>query len=75
MNFNITNSVKLEILNKTKLLLEPVLYEELLQNGFNPEEFDPDAFIPDENSVRHKGLLLLIQKYENIVTKINELEG
>jgi hypothetical protein len=75
MNFNLQNSVKLEILNKTKLLIEPVLYEELLQNGFDPEQFDPDTFVPDEDSIHHRGLSLFLQKYQNIVRKISELQG
>lgn len=75
MNFNLQNSVKLEILNKTRLLIETALYEELLRNGFNPEQFDPDTFVPDEDSESHSGLSLFLQKHENIVTKISELQG
>lgn len=75
MNFNIENSLKLQILNKTKPLIEISLYEELLHNGFDPEIFDHETFIPDENIPRHETLVVLIEKYKNIVNKINELKG
>lgn len=75
MDFVLRNSVKVDILNKARPLVENALYEILLMAGFDPETFDPDTFTPDEGNLDHSTIATLLQKHQNIISKINELES
>ena len=75
MDFIIRNSAKIDILNKARPLVENALYEILIMAGFDPETFDPATFTPDEQNLDHSTIATLIQKHQNIITKIDELES
>lgn len=75
MDFILKNSVKVDILNKARPLIENALYEVLLIAGFDPETFDPQTFTPEENNLDHSTIATLVEKHQNIVSKINELES
>ena len=66
---------KIDILNKARPLVENALYEILIMAGFDPETFDPATFTPDEQNLDHSTIATLIQKHQNIITKIDELES
>ena len=74
MDFILRNSAKIDILNKARPLVENALYEILIMAGFDPETFDPATFTPDEQNLDHSTIATLIQKHQNIITKIDELE-
>lgn len=75
MDFIINNNVKLETLTRTRPVIENALYEVLLLQGFDPDNFDPDTFVPESGNLDHQTITMLVQKYQNIVLKIAELQG
>ena len=75
MIFSLQNSVKLEVLNKSLPFVEKALYEILIAAGFDPDEFDPDSFVAESNNMDHNTITVLLSKYNNIIQKINDLEG
>jgi hypothetical protein len=75
MDFVLSNTIKIDILNKARPLIENALYEILILQGFDPETFDPDTFVPVENNLDHETITKLVQKHLNLISKIEELGG
>lgn len=75
MDFVLNNNIKLEILNRARPLIENAIYEVLLMQGLDPDSFDPETFVPESGNLDHETTTKLLQKYENILLKIAELEG
>ena len=73
MNFVLKNSVKIDILNKARPLIENALYEILVMQGLDPDTFDPDTFTPVDGNLDHETIIQLLQKHSNLMSKIQEL--
>lgn len=75
MDFILNNTVKIDILNKARPLIENALYEIIVMQGLDPDTFDPDTFIPVEGNLDHETMVKLLQKHSNLMSKIEELGG
>jgi len=75
MDFVLSNTIKIDILNKARPLIENALYEILVMQGLDPDTFDPDTFVPVEGNLDHETMAKLLQKHSNLISKIKELGG
>ena len=75
MKFNITNSARLEILNRFLPEVELAMYEEIIRCEFDPDTFDPSSFEPELNNENHAKLAPLCARYNIISAKILEAKG
>jgi hypothetical protein len=73
MKFNLSLEQKKQAYENVKTEFEKALILRLSILEIDPEEFDENAFIPDENSTAQKDIYDIISKIKDIENKISLL--
>lgn len=74
MNFSLTLEEKLLTYKQTKKSFEKDLIQRLCAIGKDPENFDIDTFVPEEDKMSEFYIKELILKLKKVEEKILELE-
>jgi hypothetical protein len=73
MKFNLSLQQKKQAYENVKTEFEKALILRLSMLDIDPEEFDENSFIPDENSTAQKDIYDIICKIKDIENKISLL--
>lgn len=74
MEFNLSSKEKLSVYKQTRKSFELDLIQRLCAVGIDPEAFDTEKFIPEDDKMSHFYIKELILKIEKVKEKILEFE-
>jgi len=78
MEFKLSSKEKLSVYKQTRKSFEIDLIQRLCAVGIDPEDFNGEDFIPDEDKMSHfyiKELLLKIEKVEKKILQFEKIES
>jgi hypothetical protein len=75
MNFNFDKNLKIEIIEEAIKKNEIDLYRAIVMGGYIVEDFDPEDFEPDTETVTDVEIQRLLGKRDKFVLKLEELKS
>jgi hypothetical protein len=73
MKFTISNEKRAEVLQEAKQSLESALLLRLSVMGIDADTFDPDTFVPNEDSTMDNDIKVIIDKIKDLEIKLDAL--
>jgi hypothetical protein len=74
MEFKLSSEEKLSVYKQTRKSFEMDLVQRLCAVGIDPEEFNAEEFIPEEDKMSHFYIKELLLKIEKVEKKIFQFE-